>query len=68
MMQRPQAALHVGPGAHFPGRAHQDADPAGVHRVEQIDLGEIAVGIMNKRDRVFANAVGGEPRAYGRKH
>ena len=47
MMQGAQAALDVHPCPHFFSGADPDAYPAGVHGLEQIQLGQVAVGVVS---------------------
>ena len=58
MMQRDQALLHVGAGAHLLGAAEEDADLAGAHVAEQLQLGGVAVVVLDELDVAGGNAAG----------
>ncbi len=64
MMQRPQAALHIGAGAHLLGGAEQDPYLARIDGVEQVPLGLIGVGVMNEGDLVCGDAACHQPLAH----
>ena len=47
-MQRDELSLHVRPGAHFLGGAHQDADLARPHILEDREFRRVAVKTLNE--------------------
>ena len=64
MVQRRQALLHVGTGAHFFGGADQDAYSAGVDRIEQQLLFRIAVGVVDEGDLGLRDAPLDQPVSH----
>jgi len=49
-MQRHEASLDVGAGAHFLGGAQQHADSTGIYAVEQILLCGVGLRVMDECD------------------
>src|SRR5438477_8948837 len=48
VMQRDEPLLNIGAGAHLLSAAHEDADPASAHLLEQRVLFGVAVIILNE--------------------
>ena len=60
VMERDEPFLHVRAGAHFLGGAQKDADAPGIHRIKQVLLLPVGLGVMDIGDFFCRDAFGNE--------
>jgi hypothetical protein len=66
VVQRDEPILHVRAGAHLLGRAHEHADLAGAHRVEERLFLHVGLRLVDERDLVARDAEVDEPSSAQR--